>query len=191
MDGRRDAVPVVSGAGRARVAGRGASRACQSASQPPSRRSWTSSTSSARPSSSRRPAPPSRASARSTGRRRPSFTVTPGARDLEVLRLRPGWGHLQLRHGARRRRLPDGAALAGRPGRRRDVGADEPRGRPAQAPPRRARGRHLLLPPGPHEPCRRRGGARLPARPRLHRRDHQHLPAGLGAGRLGRPDARR
>ncbi len=33
-------------------------------------------------------------------------------------------------------------------------------------------------------------GAGLPARPRLHRRDHQHLPAGLGAGRLGRPGQR-
>ena len=39
------------------------------------------------------------------GEKTPSFTVTPGARDLEVLRLRPGRGHLQLRHGARRRGL--------------------------------------------------------------------------------------
>ena len=45
------------------------------------------------------------------------------ARDVAVLRLRPGRRHLQLRDGARRRRLPDRAAQPGRPGRRGDLRA--------------------------------------------------------------------
>ena len=189
MDGRRGAVPVVSGrGGHAEQEGR--SRACQSASQPPSSRSWPSSISSARPSSCARPAPPTRACARSTGRRRPSFMVTPGARDVEVLRLRPGRGHLQLRHGARRRRFPDRAASPGRPRRRRDLASgrrreDAQRKRLRDALEAAIAFYHRVL----TEPRGRRGSAL----DYLHGRGFTDetigtLPAGLGAGCLGGAD---
>ena len=62
------------------------------------------------------------------GEKTPSFTVTPGREILEVLRLRPGRRHLQLRDAARRRRRsrrrsrssPRRPASRSTSGRRRD-----------------------------------------------------------------------
>ena len=48
------------------------------------------------------------------GEKTPSFVVTPHRETLALLRLRPGRRHLQLRHAARQRHLPGGAADAGR-----------------------------------------------------------------------------
>ena len=63
------------------------------------------------------------------------------------------------------------------------------RGRPQEAPPRRPRERDRLLPRGPDRLEDRRAGARLPPRPRLHRRDDREIPARLRARRLGHADA--
>ena len=112
----------------------------------------------------------------------------PGARDVALLRLRPGRRHLQLRHAARRRDVPRGAAQAGRQGRRRDRRADQARGRPPRAAPPGARHGDRLLPRGPDQLEGRRAGARLPQGPRLHRRDDRDVPARLGARRLGPDD---
>ena len=124
--------------------------------------------------SSARRAPRSRACARSTARRRPVVHGHARARDLEMLRLRPGRGHLQLRHGARRRSTSRPRCVAGRSRRRRDQRAHH-----AARTPSRKRLRdaleaaiafyHRVLTDHAAGPA----GARLPARPRLHRRDHR------------------
>ena len=108
----------------------------------------------------------------------------PGPRELEVLRLRAGRRHLQLRHAARQRVVPRGAQGPGRPRRRRARRADEPRRRPAQAPaPRGPRRGDRLLPHRPDQPSVGAAGARLPARPRLHatRRSRRSSSAGRPA----------
>ena len=114
-------------------------------------------------------------------------------RVVEVLRLRRGRRHLQLRDEARRAVVPGGAQGPRREGRRRARRADDARGRPQEAPPRRPRERDRLLPRGPDRLEGRRRRARLPPRPGLHRRDDREVPARLRAGRLGhaRPAARR
>jgi hypothetical protein len=82
-------------------------------------------------------------------------------------------------------RLPRGAAPPGRSGPASRSASGPARGRPPQAPARRARGGDRLLPPHPDREPPRPAGARLPARPRLHRRHHLAPPAGLRRRRLG------
>ena len=112
----------------------------------------------------------------------------PGPRVVALLRLRPWRRHLQLRHAARRRPVPGGAAIAGIPRRGRDRRAHQARGRPQGAAPPGPRPRDRLLSRGPDRLEGRRAGTRVPARSRLHRRDHRDVPARLGAGRLGHDD---
>jgi hypothetical protein len=110
-------------------------------------------------------------------------------RDTWPLRLRQARRHLHLPDGARRARVPGGAAGAGRQGRRGDRRADQARGRapgPAAGHPRDL---DRLLPPGPDRDEDGRACPGLPPRPRLYGCHDRIRAAGLGAGRLGHDDA--
>ena len=120
--------------------------------------------------------------------------MTPGARIVEVLRLRRGRRHLQLRDEAgRRSSFPEAVkVLAAKAG----VELDE---RTTREDARKERLREVLESAIAFYHAVLTGskagaaGPRVPPRPGLHRRDDRQVPAGLRAGRLGhaRPAARR